>query len=335
MARQAKPFYYPCKGTWYVRIDGRRTSLGVQGIKAKKQAYDAWHSLIVNGVQVKDDLTINDLTKAFLRDAKERVSVGCYANYSIFADAFLPAFGKRHADDLTNNAVESFARKQSTWSNTYRSQFLGFVVCVYRWAMRERMISVNPIANVKRPPKSSRGVHAVITADEHQTLIAHADDFMRDFLTLLWLTGSRPSEIAGLTAEQIRQSTNGVVVLSNHKSAHHGHARMLILNDEALSIVSRRATQVGEGLLFAGLNGRLTARAIGGRMEHLCRRAKLRNIIAYGYRHTFATDALSKGIADTHVASLLGHSSTTMLHKHYSHLTARTNLLRDVARQVR
>jgi integrase len=109
---------------------------------------------------------------------------------------------------------------------------------------------------------------------------------------------------------------------------------MLILNDVALAIVSRRA-EGKNGLLFDGWNGRLTANAIGGRIRRLAEKAGIRRVIAYGYRHTFATDALSKGIADTHVASLLGHSSTIMLHKHYSHLTARTALLRDVAKQVR
>ena len=41
--------------------------------------------------------------------------------------------------------------------------------------------------------------------------------------------------------------------------------------------------------------------------------------IAYGYRHGFATDAAA-GVPDAQVARLLGHSSTVMLHRHYSHL---------------
>jgi integrase len=43
---------------------------------------------------------------------------------------------------------------------------------------------------------------------------------------------------------------------------------------------------------------------------------------AYGFRHSFATDALSNGVPEAHVAALLGHSSTTMLHRHYSHVGA-------------
>lgn len=336
MARHAKPHYRSEKDAWYARINGSRLSLGVKGKKAKREAYNAWHSIIANGVQekAKGELTISELIKSFLQEAKERMSAGCLRNYTIFADRLRVAFGNKRADELTNTKIETFTRKQSEWSSTYRNQFLGFIVTLYRWAERTKIINVNPLQHVQRPAKSSRGVQAILTAEEHQTLIAHADDQFADFLQLLWHTGCRPSEIAGLTAEQIRQSTNGVIVLNDHKSAHRGKQRMLILNDEAMSIVNRRA--VGRtGLLFDGCNGRLTANAIGGRIRRLAVKAGIRPIIAYGYRHTFATDALSKGIADTHVASLLGHSSTTMLHKHYSHLTSRTALLRDVARQVR
>jgi integrase len=56
---------------------------------------------------------------------------------------------------------------------------------------------------------------------------------------------------------------------------------------------------------------------------------------AYGFRHSFATDALANGVPDAHVAELLGHSGTAMLHKHYSHLTARAKALRDALGRVR
>ena len=57
--------------------------------------------------------------------------------------------------------------------------------------------------------------------------------------------------------------------------------------------------------------------------------------MAYGYRHTFATDALVKGLPDAQVAALLGHSSTTMLHKHYSHLMSQAGVLRSASAMVR
>ena len=56
---------------------------------------------------------------------------------------------------------------------------------------------------------------------------------------------------------------------------------------------------------------------------------------AYGYRHAFATEALAAGVPDAHVAALLGHTSTAMLHRHYSHLTHQAQAMRAALAKVR
>jgi integrase len=56
--------------------------------------------------------------------------------------------------------------------------------------------------------------------------------------------------------------------------------------------------------------------------------------VPYGYRHTFATDALANGVSDAHIAELLGHS-VAMLGRHYSHLVARTGVLKAALGRVR
>jgi integrase len=70
-------------------------------------------------------------------------------------------------------------------------------------------------------------------------------------------------------------------------------------------------------------------------MRKAARSAGLSRRIAYGYRHAFATDALAAGVPDAQVAELLGHASTAMLHKHYSHLSTRVKVLTDAAKVVR
>ena len=79
----------------------------------------------------------------------------------------------------------------------------------------------------------------------------------------------------------------------------------------------------------------MTAQAIGCRLRRLCIKAKVKHCIAYGYRHSFATDALAKGVPDAQVAALLGHSGTAMLHRHYAHLGARAKALREALGRVR
>jgi integrase len=205
----------------------------------------------------------------------------------------------------------------------------------YRWAVRETMIASSPVESVRKPPKASRGTKAVITEAEHNKLLSAADDVFRSFLIVLWHTGARPGEISSLTAEQVNAASDGVIPLANHKTAHKGKARFLILTSEALTVAKERADAVGSGLLFGGRHGALTPKAVSAKMERLCTKAGIRRVMAYGYRHTFATTALARGIPDATVAALMGHSGTAMLHKHYSHLTSQAQALREALAKVR
>ena len=351
MARQSEgPWYRAGKGTWYAKHEGRQISLGVKGKGNRKAAWEAWRKLMADGPTTNttrqqggkegregskgQPLTVRELVDAFLADAEGRMTPGCVRNYRIYLVPFARAHGKRPAEAVSPTDAEAFARKPE-WSDTYRAGFLGTLVTAYRWAVREKLLAASPVEHVRKPSKASRGASAVITEAEHRKLIAVADPLMRDFLTVLWHTGARPGEVAGLTAERVKASADGMLPLTEHKTAHKGKARFLILTGEAWDTVKRRADAVGEGLVFAGRDGKLSAQAIGSRMRTLCRRAGLRRLTAYGYRHGFATSALAKGVPDAQVAALLGHCDTSMLHRHYSHLTSQAKAMRDALARVR
>ena len=103
-----------------------------------------------------------------------------------------------------------------------------------------------------------------------------------------------------------------------------------------MKVARRRAKAKGSGLIFPNEKGeRLTTQAIAHRLKKFCKRAGVRHLIPYGYRHTFATSALAAGVPDAQVAALLGHSGTAMLHRHYSHLTSQAQALRAALARVR
>jgi integrase len=174
-----------------------------------------------------------------------------------------------------------------------------------------------------------------VSAGVHARLVQHAQQPFRAFLQLLWLTGARPGEIAGLRAEDL-DLAQGVAILTEHKTAHFGKVRVLFLVAEAVAVLRERLAVHPEGLLFPGEDGRkMTPQAVGCRLRRLCVKVGVKHCIAYGYRHTFATNALARGVPDAHVAELLGHSGTAMLHRHYSYLTARAKALRDALGRIR
>jgi integrase len=57
----------------------------------------------------------------------------------------------------------------------------------------------------------------------------------------------------------------------------------------------------------------------------------LKGVIAYTYRHSFATDALEKGVGVAQVAEFLGHTTTETVMRHYQHLSEKREHLRLAA----
>ena len=283
----------------------------------------------------KPAVSVGGLIAGFLADAEGRMTPACLRTYRCFLVSFAHKFNGREDETFTPQEAEALARKPA-WSSTYRANFLTAVGAVYRWACRERLIARNPMLSLRKPIRQSRGTSAVLSADEHAELLVHAKSGTKDLLTVLGATGARPGEACGLTAETVKASADGVIPLTRHKTAGKGKPRVLIPTGEAWNVVKRRAESGGSGWVFPNDKGkRLTAQAVAHRMKKPCRRAGVRHLFPYGYRHTIATDSLTKGVPDATVAALLGHSGTTMLHRHYSHLTSRADVLRQAAALVR
>jgi integrase/recombinase XerC len=275
-------------------------------------------------------VTVQTVIDEFLGDTESRVSPECYRQYQKHLRRFAAKFGHRPAESLTVEEVEDYSKKPE-WSPSYRNGVLGTVVSAFRWAVsdRRRLIRSNPLAGIKKPKKQSRGRKAIISPADHAKLIEHADADWKEYLALLWETGARPGEIAGLTVDDL-DLANKMVILAKHKTAEQtGEDRIIHLTDTALAILQRRLATHPEGLLFPGEDGqRLSANNVACRMRRLCERAGVK-AFCYSYRHTYGTDALSKGIPDAVVATLMGHTGTATLHRHYSHLTSRNQVLRQ------
>ena len=148
-----------------------------------------------------------------MADAAGRMSNGCRRNYRIFLDHLSAKCGRMRAVELTDVEAERTASRPD-WSTTYQANYLACVSTAFRWATRQRLIPSNPLTDLRKPVRRSRGVSAVVTEDEHRKLLAVADPLMRDLLTVLWATGARPGEITGLTCDMVKRATDGVIPLT-------------------------------------------------------------------------------------------------------------------------
>jgi integrase len=353
MARLSKPWYRKSLDAWYVQLDRKQVFLA-KGELNKDAAEAALERLLKErdapaAAPAADPLppapstTIAKLLASYLVYAERRLKPKTFADYKKCLEQFAEEVGVEdptnpkpieNPADLKPFHVDDWIRKHN-WNATTERIYKSTVFTLFNWAHRQGHLAANPLANLEKPPIVSRGLDRLIGDEEHQRMLDKAAPTLRDLLIALRLTGARPSEIAKITAANF-DAAQGVAVLTDHKTSKKGYHRIILLPPPVVEICKRLATIHPTGPLFRNNAGTpWTPICLVNAMRRLRKRAQVREgVIAYGYRHTFATDALAKGVPDAHVAALLGHSGTQMLHRHYGHLTAQLPALRQALEKI-
>lgn len=349
MARRSNgPWYRRSKGGWYTWQNGAMVALGVKGEENQAEAVRAWHRLMAGDAPPRPAgpllpptppaivVTVRQVVDGFLADLADRAKPKTVEVYRFLLTALTQRCGERLAPSLTPGEVEAFSRRP-TWSVTTRRCFIDAAVAALRWAAdrRRRLIPENPLVGVRKPPKASRGRSAVIQPADYNRLIGRANPALRDLLTLLWETGARPSEVCRLKAADV-DLRGGVAVLTEHKTDDTGRPRLIALTPVAADVLRPLVVRHPTGPVVRRMNGTpWDVDTLNTAVRALRKRVGVPHATAYGFRHTFATDALARGVPDAHVAALLGHRNTDMLHRNYSHLTGQMRVLRESLAKVR
>jgi integrase len=256
-----------------------------------------------------------------------RVEAETRHNYQRYMDWFLERFGRFEVSSLRASDVEDAAASEG-WSNNTRRLALCVVRGFVRWAGR-------PNFRLKYPPGKPRGAEVLVSPEELEALLSDARGDFRPLLSFWSLTGCRPGEARKLTAADIDWK-GGTINVRDHKLRKKGKERIIFLCPNSLSILKEQREKYPSGPLFRDRYGKqFSAHSIKQRMIRLRKRVGVKNsVICYSLRHTFVTKALEAGVPDSDVAALVGHSSTAMIHKVYSHLSANAKRLKAVAAKV-
>lgn len=329
MPRRPRPWFRTGKGRWYVQIDGKQVALPATDPADEAAAWEAFKRLVARAdsgtaPEVKPG-PIAALIPAYVEQLRPRVAPRTLTGYAGHLRRFGARFGSVPAAAVDPAAVAGHATEQG-WSDSNRHNYLWAVQAFVRWCGRKDFA-------LDRPPKDSRGAEAVISEAAHRAVLRETRGDLHQLCRLLWECGARPMEAASLTAEGIDWAS-GTATLRKHKTKKRGGARILYFNQAALAVLEEQRARHGSGPLFRGQGGGpFTLRALVGRMCRVQERAGVRATL-YGYRHTWATRALERGIPDVQVAAMLGHKDTGMVHRHYSHCAANGRLLREAAERA-
>jgi integrase len=344
-----EPWFRKSKKAWYVWIGGRLRSLG----KDRDEAFRRFH-LLMAGVEpepggkpkremlpdpksVQGRLTVRELVEKYLADGQRRLARSTFRVARDFARSFAEACGSLRAEGVQKHHVEAWIGRQGTWGATTEWDAKTRLVTLFRWGVDHGLLAANPIQGIRKPRVRSRGAEALVPPEAHAKLVEAASPALRDVLMALYQSGARPGEVITVTAREFVPEAS-VWVLTKHKTAHQGKPRIVHLTPGLVALCGELAARHPDGPLFRTSTGRPWCHTchLAAQVRTLRRHLELPDTITpYGYRHSFATDALSSGVPDAQVAELLSHSGTAMLHKHYSHLTARARALKEALGRVR
>jgi site-specific recombinase XerD len=285
--------------------------------------------------------------EAFLEGlAGRNASGGTIVEYRRHASEFLSFLAVRrvawtHPDRTTVRAYLSDLADRGLAPSSVAGR-LAAIRSLYRHALRRGRIQADPLAGVRAPRRPSR-LPRVLSVDEAAALVtaprrlASRDEALarRDaaMLELLYATGMRISELAGLTLDRLDLARRRLRVIGKGNKerqllfgAPAGAALRAYLS-EARPVLARRGG-TDDGTVFLNAAGApLSARGARMVLGRWVRAAGAPNRTSpHTLRHSFATHLLEGGADLRVVQELLGHANlqTTQVYTHLSDAALRS-----------
>jgi integrase len=325
MARQPKPWYWEDRGEWYVTIEGLRHRLGPD----KKTATVMFHELMSGKRTPVQSDAVSAMLDQFLAWTEAHRSPKTYRGYKDFCQSFHSTFPRLRISELKPFHVQQWVDGKTTWNSTTRRGAITALVRAMNWGMKMGYIERNPLAGIEKPEANKRDV--VLSEQEFNELLQHANAPFQDLLVVSWETGCRPQETKAVEARHLQFDLHRWI-LPPAEAKGKKKPRIVYMTPKAEEIVKRLAERYPEGKLFRNVRGRpWTASCVKIAFERLEKKIGKR-YCQYNLRHSFGHRMLTERKLDSLVvAELMGHSSPTMLATTYSHLNANPeHLLRAV-----
>jgi len=186
----------------------------------------------------------------------------------------------------------------------------------------------NPLANFPKVKAARRKLPQILNEEEVKHLIEQPkiDTVLglrdRAIMTILYGTGIRASECAGLTEQDIDWQEKTIHVVGKG-----GHERTVPLNEDVVHMlrqyrIARGPVKLKDSFFRSREGGSMSRNAIYERVRTTGRKARIeKRVSPHQLRHTFATHLIKAGVGLVTVRDLLGHRLITST-QIYIHLTA-------------
>ncbi len=320
------PWFRPSRNTFFVTLGGKLHNLHTVD---KGEALSRWHELMSKDESVvapKPCISALVLLAEFAEWSQRNNRPTTYEWRRGYLTDFVTTLSTDLlACDLKPFHVTRWVDRHTTWGANSRRGAIATIKRAVQWGVDQGHLEHSPLQRLKKPAGKRR--ETVLTEEQRQLILSEASDAaFRDLIVLVQETGVRPQEVRSVEARHVDvKNEMWVFPPSEQKTGDKtGKPRIVFLTPTALEVTRRLMQQNPVGPICRNARGRpWTRNSIRLRFARLRDRLKDKlpaDLCAYQFRHTFATDALLRGVDPITVAELMGHSDTTMVCRVYQHL---------------
>lgn len=327
---------HKASGQARVVIQGQHHLLGPYDSDESHERYKALIAdLLANKDSPPNGPTVSQVCALFWRHAKRRYrrsgkgKFGAAINYRPVLRLARIHFGKLPASEFGPKRLKELTATMIAkgWSRGYINGQLGKLKLAFKWAVAEELVGVEVHQRLQAVPglragdTDARETEAVRPVDD--SLVEATQPFLPPHLVAMVrfqrLTGCRPGEVCGLTADAVDRSGEVWVYRpTSHKTRHHGKNREIYIGPKAQAILAPWLLKANEGRpVFATARCKVAYNSDSYRraIHRACARAGLPRWSPNQLRHTAAT-SVRKAFDLEHAQSVLGHSnlSTTEIY---------------------
>lgn len=284
-------------------------------------------------------ISFRTLSDEFLVYSGLHQAKGTKRNYENSLQQFMSYLGddaEVSAEDIKPHQVRKWIdTHHEEWGNSYKNGHITNINTVFNWGISQGHIDKNPIKTVKKPSPDSRD--NPMSKETYEAFLYQIDrvtgDLFRDLFIFVWHTGVRPQEIRHIEARHFDEKKS-IIVFPPIEAKGKKYQRTIYMDDAALAIVQRLAGQHPKGKLFRNERGDAwTKDAICQRMARLSEKVGIEHCL-YDMRHSFCQRLLEAGWSTIDVKEAMGHRSTAMVDRIYSHMNKAQSHIQDKMRNL-
>ena len=319
--------------------NGKDKYIKRRGFATKAKARAALLQLqenIENGEQYKKEITVEEISKKWLKDYSETVQESTYIKTSRnFKNHIYPVFGKRKIATITPLQMQEQANE---WSKklVYGRKMKGLMNNVFKYAIRHGYIETNPVDSVITSIRKKSDIKSdFYNKDELQKflkLVAKTKDLEKITLfRLLAFTGARKGEILALewgdwtdnTLDINKAITRGFSGEEIGNTETVSSNRLISLDKKTKSILKkwRRQNPNTKYIFENDLKKPIPSTLPRKWLIKIVEGSDLRPIKIHGFRHTHASLCFDAGMTLKQVQHRLGHSDLKTTMNVYTHIT--------------